>query len=391
MTFYIVMLVTVLNHISFKGSKVLITLYAIDLGASPLTIGVLFSMYSLFPIFLSLYAGKVSDRYGFPKPMLIGSIGLLGGLLLPYLYPTLAALYASALMIGMCYIFYIVSVQHLIGSFGTGEARTRHFSHYSLGIGLTALLGPTVTGFAIDHSGYSATYLILALFPVVPILLLAIYPRVLPRLKGRAEKRGEDQKALDLVRIVPLRRALVTAGILETGSELANFLLPIYGHSIGLTASQIGIAMGVYATALLAVRMVMPWLVQRSSEERVLSLSLFFAGAACLVFPFAGSFVPLLAMSFLLGLALGCGAPISLVLAYNRSPAGRSGEAIGLRQTVNKATEVVMPIVFGSVSTAFGMFPVFMLDAVMLAYGGLLMLDDARRKAAQPAGKAAAE
>lgn len=391
MTFYIVMLVTVLNHISFKGSKVLITLYAIDLGASPLTIGMLFSMYSLFPIFLSLYAGKVSDRYGFPKPMLIGSIGLLGGLLLPYLYPTLAALYASALMIGMCYIFYIVSVQHLIGSFGTGEARTRHFSHYSLGIGLTALLGPTVTGFAIDHSGYSATYLILALFPVVPILLLAIYPRVLPRLKGRAEKRGEDQKALDLVRIVPLRRALVTAGILETGSELANFLLPIYGHSIGLTASQIGIAMGVYATALLAVRMVMPWLVQRSSEERVLSLSLFFAGAACLVFPFAGSFVPLLAMSFLLGLALGCGAPISLVLAYNRSPAGRSGEAIGLRQTVNKATEVVMPIVFGSVSTAFGMFPVFMLDAVMLAYGGLLMLDDARRKAAQPAGKAAAE
>jgi len=391
MTFYIVMLVTVLNHISFKGSKVLITLYAIELGASPFTIGVLFSMYSLFPIFLSLYAGRVSDRYGFPKPMLIGSIGLLGGLLLPYLYPTLSALYASALMIGMCYIFYIVSVQHLIGSFGKGEARTRHFSHYSLGIGLTALLGPTITGFAIDSSGYSATYLILALFPVIPILLLAIYPRVLPRLKGRSEKRDENQKALDLVRILPLRRALVTAGILETGSELANFLLPIYGHSIGLSASQIGIAMGVYATALLAVRMVMPWLVRRSSEERVLSLSLFFAGAACLAFPFAGSFVPLLVMSFLLGLALGCGAPISLVLAYNRSPAGRSGEAIGLRQTVNKTTEVVMPIVFGSVSTAFGVFPVFLLDAAMLAYGGMLMLDDARRKGAQPPGKDAAD
>jgi MFS family permease len=387
MTFYIVMLVTVLNHISFKGSKVLITLYAIDLGASPFTIGLLFSMYSLFPIFLSLYAGRLSDRYGFPKPMLIGSIGLLGGLLLPYIYPTMAALYASALMIGMCYIFYIVSVQHLIGSFGTGEARTRHFSHYSLGIGLTALLGPTVTGFAIDSAGYGSTYLILALFPVLPILVLAIYPRVLPRLHGRKEKRAEEQqKTMDLVRNVPLRRALVTAGILETGSELANFLLPIYGHSIGLSASQIGIAMGVYATAMLAVRLIMPWLVRRSSEERVLSLSLFFAGVACLAFPFADGFVPLLVMSFLLGLALGCGAPISLVLAYNRSPAGRSGEAIGLRQTVNKTTEVVMPIVFGSISTALGMFPVFMLDAVMLAYGGILMLDDAKKKSGQPPG-----
>lgn len=30
---------------------------------------------------------------------------------------------------------------------------------------------------------------------------------------------------------------------------------------------------------------------------------------------------------------------ISLALAYNRSPPGRSGEAIGLRQTFNNRTE----------------------------------------------------
>ena len=217
MAFYVVMLVTVLNHISFKGSKVLITLYALDLGANPLTVGLLFSMYSLFPVFLSLYAGKMSDRYGFPRPMLIGSIGLMCGLLLPHLYPTLPALYASALAIGMCYIFYIVSVQHLIGSFGTKETRTRYFSHYSLGIGLTALLGPAITGFAIDGVGYQATYLLLAMFPVLPILVITLYPRVLPRLHGRKGDRPQ-QSALDLVRIVPLRRALITAGILETGA-----------------------------------------------------------------------------------------------------------------------------------------------------------------------------
>lgn len=385
MKFYAVVLVTILNHISFKGSKILITLYAISLGASVLEIGLLFSMYSLFPVFLSLYAGRMSDRYGFQMPMLIGSIGLVGGLLLPYLYPGLPTLYASALVIGLCYIFYIVSVQHLIGSFGTGTARTRHFSHYSLGIGLTALLGPVVTGFAIDHVGHNQTYLLLALFPVLPILLLAIYPRVLPRLKGRKEKR-EQQKTMDLVRIVPLRRALLTAGILETGSELANFLLPIYGHSLGLSATQIGVVMGVYATALLAVRVIMPVLARYSSEERVLSLSLFFSAAACVAFPFVNGFLPLLLMAFVLGLGLGCGGPLSLVLAYNRSPEGRSGEAVGLRQTVNKATEVVVPVLFGSVSTALGMLPVFWMNALMLVYGGLLMREDAKQKRAAPPG-----
>jgi MFS family permease len=376
MAFYVVMLVTVLNHISFKGSKVLITLYALDLGANPLTVGLLFSMYSLFPVFLSLYAGKMSDRYGFPRPMLIGSIGLMCGLLLPYLYPTLPALYASALSIGLCYIFYTVSVQHLIGSFGTGETRTRYFSHYSLGIGLTALLGPAIAGFAIDGVGHASTYLLLAMFPVLPILLIALYPRVLPRLHGRKGGRAQ-QSALDLVRIVPLRRALITAGILETGAELANFLLPIYGHTIGLTASEIGIVMAAYACALLAVRFAMPALVRHSSEERVLSGSLFLAALTCVAFPFSTGYVALLAMAFALGLVLGCGAPISLVLAYNRSPPGRSGEGVGLRQTVNKATEVVVPVIFGSVSAAVGMFPVFWIDALMLAYGGMLMRADA--------------
>jgi MFS family permease len=83
-------------------------------------------------------------------------------------------------------------------------------------------------------------------------------------------------------------------------------------------------------------------------------------------------------IAFVLGIGLGCGSPLSMVLAYNRSPPGRSGEAIGLRQTANKATEVIVPILFGSIGTAFGMVPVFWMDAVMLAVGGAMMRRDAR-------------
>ena len=43
-----------------------------------------------------------------------------------------------------------------------------------------------------------------------------------------------------------------------------------------------------------------------------------------------------------------------------------------------------MPVLFGSVSAAMGMVPVFWIDALMLAYGGILMRDDAKQKAADP-------
>lgn len=378
MAVYLIILVTVLTHTSFKGSKVLISLYAIDLGANPFAIGVLFSMYSVFPVFLSVYAGKLSDRLGFRWPMLFGACGLLAGLLLPYFVPRIEMLYVSAVLIGTCYLFYTVSVQHLIGSSGEGPQRTRNYSLFSLGVALTSLLGPTTAGFAIDLIGHRATYLLLALFPALPIITLLFFARLLPKQQLHSEAKPE-QRVMDLVRILPLRRALITAGITETGLELFNFYLPIYAHSVGFSASRIGIIMGAFALALLLVRTAMPVLVRHSGEEWVLSASLFLAGASCLLFPFVSSFVLLLAMSFLLGLGLGCGSPLSMVLAYNRSPPGRSGEAMGLRQTVNKATEVAVPIIFGSIGTAFGMVPVFWLDAVMLAAGAMLMRKDAAK------------
>jgi len=377
MAFYLILLVTLLNHISFKGSKILITLFAINLGATPMTIGVLFAMYSAFPVFLSVYAGKVSDRLGFRPPMIFGSIGLLCGLLLPYFVPNVTALFISATLIGMCYIFYIVSVQHLIGSIGEGVARTRNYSTFSVFIGLTALVGPTTAGFAIDDMGYRSTYLLLSVFPIIPIVVLMFLRHYLPPPKHRDESQT-GHRVLDLLGNVPLRRVLVTAGILETGNELVNFLLPIYGHSIGLSASEIGLVIGAFASALLFIRSLMPALARRWSEERVLSGSMLVAGFTCLAFPFVATFTLLLAVAFVMGLGLGCGAPLSLVLAYNRAPAGRSGEAMGLRQTVNKGTEVLVPVIFGTLSTAMGMLPVFWLDALMLGIGGWLMHREAR-------------
>lgn len=379
MTIPLVILLTVLTHTAFKGSRVVISLYAIQFGASPFEIGILFSMYSVFPVLLSVYAGKISDRLGFRLPMLFGAFGLMAALLLPFALPRLATLYASAILIGMCYIFYTVSVQHFVGAAGEGHERTRNYSVFSLGIAVTSMLGPLSAGFAIDLIGHRATYLMLALMPALPFLALLFFPKLLPRVHGKEEER-EGQHIMDLVRDRPLRRALIAAGLVETGLELFNFFLPIYGHYSGLSASQIGICMGAFAAALLLVRGIMPMLTRRSSEEAVLSGSLFLAGATALLFPLVSSFALLTAMSFVLGLGLGCGSPLSMILAYNRAPSGRTGEAMGLRQTVNKATEVVMPIVFGSLSTALGMAPVFWMEAAILAWAGALARRDAVRR-----------
>ena len=69
---------------------------------------------------------------------------------------------------------------------------------------------------------------------------------------------------------------------------------------------------------------------------------------------------------------MGCGQPITLMMTFSGSAQGRSGEAMGIRVTVNHLTRVIVPVVFGSIGSAFGLFPVFWINSLMLATGWAL-------------------
>ena len=111
-------------------------------------------------------------------------------------------------------------------------------------------------------------------------------------------------------------------------------------------------------------------MVRRVGEERLLAYSLFLGAATYLLFPFFSDVTLLTIIAFMLGLSLGCGQPLSLMMAYARSPQGRSGEVLGLRLTINNATHIAVPLVFGSFGSLFGLAPVFWINALMLAGGG---------------------
>ena len=371
MTIYLVVALALLNHTSFKGSKVLLSLFALDLGASQFLIGLAYGMYSVFPIVLAVYAGKLADRVGMRGPMLIGSAGLAAGLLIPYFMPAVGALFLSATLIGMFYIFFIVAMQSLIGAL-PGD-RARNYSVFSLGIAASNFIGPISAGFAIDSVGHAHTYLLMAAVPVLAFGWLALGAGFLPQARARNASEAPRPMLGMLRDNRELRGLLIAGGAVETSIELYTFYMPIYGSSLGLTASQIGTIMGTYALALMAIRFAMPALVHRLGEAEVMRLSMVLSAAAYCLFPLAGDTALLLALSFVLGLGLGCCSPLSMMLIHARAPAGRAGEALGLRQTVNKVTEAGAPVLFGALGSAIGMLPLFWASALLL-FGGSAFL-----------------
>ena len=98
-----------------------------------------------------------------------------------------------------------------------------------------------------------------------------------PSAKGEPEERTRN--AFELLAIPDLRRTLIMSGVALTGIELFSFYLPIYGRSIGLAPSVIGMVLSCYAVAGFMVRWFMHRLAHRYTEIGVLTASLFLAAA----------------------------------------------------------------------------------------------------------------
>jgi MFS family permease len=366
-----VLLIVLFNMSSFRASKVLVSLYAIELGASQFIIGAIIAMYSLLPAFLALQVGKLTDRLGVRLPMLFGSLGVSLGLLLPWLYQSMAALYASAALIGLSHMMCNIAAQNLVGSLGGAEDHTRNFSNYALIMAVGSFIGPLAGGVSIDYFGHARSYLYVAAFPLVPVLILAFVRKVG---RGPRVKSEEEQAVLStsLLANPALRRMLIASAIAVTGQDLFQFYMPIYGHSVGLSGSAIGVIMGMFGLAAFFSRAWLPALVKRWGPDATFNRALYVAAAAFVLFPLFESAPALSAIALVLGLGMGCAQPVTLMLIYSRAPEGRSGEALGMRVTINQFVHIVMPVVFGSLGTILGMAPVFLANALILAGGGLL-------------------
>ena len=367
MSLYFTFALALFNFTSVLAGRVLLVLYALKLGAQPFAVGILVATYSLLPVFLSWQVGRLSDRFGSRWLLMFGAAGGACGMLVPYYVLGLPAIFIAAAMNGLSNAFYGVSVQNLVGLLSEPQNRTLNFTNFSLVTSITNFIGPLLAGFSIDLSGHAAACLYLVVLSIMPVFMLAIWGGTLPGGSRDVPRAGSIR---DMLIGSGLWKVLVTSSLVITGTSLFQFYMPIYGHGIGLSASAIGIVLAMFSAAAFVVRGIIPRLIAWLGEEKVLACAFFLGAASFLLIPFFKSAVVLSMVSFAFGLGMGCGQPITMMMTFSNSAEGRSGEALGLRTTVNNLTKVVIPIIFGSIGSTFGIFPVFWGIALMLASGG---------------------
>jgi predicted MFS family arabinose efflux permease len=273
-------------------------------------------------------------------------------------------------VVGTAFMMQHIALNHVIGNLGDPAARPINFSWFALGYSISGFLGPLVAGFAIDHVGHNSAFLLLSVPPVAGTALL-LWKGGVP-VVATEHKHGEKRSVVDLLKNPKLLAVFLFSGLLASGWDMYTFVIPIYGTSIGLSATTIGIVMSSFALATFVVRLFMPSVARRLSEWTVVGFALLVAGIAYALFPLAKQAAPLIALSFLLGLGLGCAQPMVMAALYAASPPGRQGEVVGMRTTMINASTTFMPLAFGALGTALGMGPILWTMAGFLLLGSWL-------------------
>ena len=361
--------IVVLGHLGIVGARMSTSLFALKLGASAFTVGLLLALFALLPLLLSVSAGRLVDRTGTLRPMLVSYAALALSIALPYAVPRLETLYFSSTLAGTAFMLLHVAVNSATGAFGRPEDRPLNFSWLSLGFSTSGSLGPLVAGFAIDGLGHASAFGVLALFPFAGLLLLWAQRSGLPR-PERTPHGGAGRRLLDLLRVPALRHTFMASGAIAIGWDLYTFLLPLYGARIGLTAISIGTIMSTFSVATFAVRLVIPALVRRLRAWQVIAAALAISGASYLLFPLVEHAAPLMAISFLLGIGLGCAQPFIMSQLVNTAPPGRQGEAVGVRILMLSASQTFIPVLSGAFSALLGMAPMFWMVSLLLLASG---------------------
>ena len=364
-----------LVHTCMTGMRLAAPLLALRDGYSPGAVGFLLSLFALTQVFLSLPAGRYADQHGFKKPMMIAIALAFAGTAIGVALPHFHVLCVSALLTGAGCGISIIALQRHAGRVAHEASELRKiFSWLSLGPAVANFLGPMVMGLIIDHStqqaGNNLSYRIA--FAVLSTFALGAWwcvhgAQVIEAAPPKAD--GQPHHAWDLLREQNFRRLLLVNWLVASCWDVHTFVVPLLGHERGLSASQIGTVLGIFALAAFVIRLFLPVLSRRVKEMSVVTAAMVLTAAVFAIYPLMPNAWTMALCSAMLGMALGSVQPMAMSMLHQITPEERHGEAVGLRLMLINGSSVCMPLMFGAAGAAIGVGGVFWVMGAAIGAG----------------------
>ncbi len=364
------------------ATNVVIPLWALSLNPSPLAFGIVIGARALLPFLFSIHGGVLMDRLGARQVMLFVAVI---GMIVPLLFPLVPLIWVAGilnLILGFTSTMNWVGAQTLVGQVMRGDPSLtwkvsfcNRFGHFS---------SPIVAGAMWDiygpWGGFGVTFVWAGLFMTAAFLL--------PRGKGGTSAPGAARRfrLMDLLpRLddytrtfallgIPLVAIAITGSVLNiaVGAIQGSFFIA-YMKDIGLTGTLIGVIFAVLNFSGLAGTAGVTPLARRTGDVWLLNATVVGAIAAITITPLLGAFIPLMLVTLVRGFMQGVSQPLMIMIPSGAVPAGSQGAVVGLRISLNRLVQTILPPVMGGVVGLVGLEASFYwIAGLLLVLSGIL-------------------
>lgn len=366
----------------------LIPLYGLSLGLDAAEIGILVGARSILALFLSIHIGVLMDRFG-TRAVTLVFVWI--GMLLAPLFP-LAAGFWSLLLLqlvnGAAVSFAWSGAQTLIAQLAEGDAR--YIGRFSFFARLGSTSAPIVAGAVWDLGGAWPAYLLGSAWGAILTAALLRAPEAeiftarpatgtnRSRFRARdAWPRASDYlNSIKLIAIPAVAMSMAVITMRNTTYSLQTSVYVVYLDQIALVGTTIGLLFAASEIAsgfgsLFAGRAMRLGSPQRTMLSGTVISILLIAATPLL----GGVFGLLVLFQIARGWLEGVIQPVILSVQARAVGRHQQGAVVGLRQTGQRFSSILIPPVMGAIADRFGTSHSFLIYAAfMLPLCGVLGL-----------------
>ena len=355
-----VALVVLVDITGFGLILPLLPFWAERLGANPLEVGLILSVYALAQFLFTPVLGALSDRFGRRPVILISLLIEAAGFALTALAGTLPLLLAAR-FIGGLGASNIGSAQAVVADVTAPKDRARGMGMIGAAIGVGFVVGPALGGVLAGFGGTVPFWAALVVALVNALLVVFLLPETRgPRAAATQtqQQTQQTQRRNQFALFAGWQRAIQTPAIARL--ILVNLLFtlaftameavfPLFTQrEFGWQATQNGYLF-TYVGVIIVVMQggMVGQLVKRFGERgvQIAGLGLLAVGLALL--PFSGTLALLLIALALLSIGDGAVTPTNNALLSLATPAEAQGETLGLSQGMAGLGRMVGPLIAG--------------------------------------------
>lgn len=335
-------------------------------GANPFQIGLLSATYSIFQLLSTPILGRLSDRFGRKKLLIVSQIGSMMGYILLGLANSLPLIFLSRLIDGATG-GNISIAQAYIADVTTKENRAKGMGLIGAAFGLGFIIGPAIGGI-LSQFGFWAPAFSAAFISFLTVISTFLFLPETINVKEAAKnpkRKLSFQEFVKTIQIYPIGLLISVFFILNFAFSImqGNFALWTE-HAFHFGPSENGWMFAVIGViAVLTQMIILPRTTKIFGEKKLLKISIFILSLSLFSFVFVVHPFLLIIPLILLPLGNGISNPLISSIASEDVPKEDYGETLGILQSAGSLGRIFGPIAGG------WMFEMFNKDVPFLVAG----------------------